>query len=74
MAQNHNWLPLKRDGILAMAEDWSAVLLDKGSAWGVVPLELAAFNAAVAAAAAALQAAQQERSPTATQTCRDAFN
>jgi hypothetical protein len=73
MAKNTDWLPSKRDGILAMAEDWSAVLLDKGSAWGVVPVELAAFNAAVAAAAAALQAAQQERSLTATQTCRDAF-
>jgi hypothetical protein len=75
MAYNTDWLPGTREGQLAMAKDWKAVMTANAAAWNIPPAVLTYFDTLIQTAETALAAAKNEttRTPVATAQCKTAF-
>ena len=75
MSKTTDWLPYNRDAILAMAKDWLAVLVTKGTAWNVTDAEKTGLTALTEDAENALATAKNEttRTPVVTAQCKAAF-
>ena len=75
MTNRSDWLPGTREGQLAMARDWKAVMTTSAAAWNVPAAVLTELDALFQAAESALATAQNEttRTPVATAQCRAAF-
>ncbi|MDR2069549.1 MAG: hypothetical protein LBP71_06735 [Spirochaetaceae bacterium] len=54
MAASKDWLPTTREGILAMAKDWEAVMTASADAWGIPPAVITELHARIQTAEAAL--------------------
>jgi hypothetical protein len=76
MSKTTDWIPGTRDGQLAMAKDWQAVMAAKAAAWGIPASALTEFDGLVSAAETALETAKNEttRTPVATAQCKEAFD
>ncbi|MDR2633192.1 MAG: hypothetical protein LBC51_06170 [Treponema sp.] len=76
MAEGKDWLSTTREGILAMASDWSTVCATKQSGWNIPGTGLTELSGLRGSAATALETAKNEttRTPVATAQCKEAFN
>jgi hypothetical protein len=73
MAKSNDWLPGRRDDILAMAKNWIEILDEDGTAWNVPAAQKTALKDLILNADVALQAAKADRSPVTTFQCQKDF-
>ena len=71
---SHDWIPGRRDDLLAMAKVWLTVFPPKSQEWNIPDSEKTELEAVVAAAEDILaKAKSSDRSPFITALCREAF-